>query len=206
MGFLLSLVIVLVPKVAVLSCKHEATIFPVMFLNWKIIYFFRVLVVNSVICSTGWPKPGFQFVLLNKTYCWHVLMFHLTKELSENRSRTKSQYYFSCFLASKHLRTQTQSELQTVQHISNCLCDVLQLMLVANEATGFLWPLGLQLSKDRNHKVNNLDFLFLSEAQEGDRAPSFKMLLFPPYCYYVSLEISLLNLQKVKTCPTWSKF
>lgn len=166
-----------------------------MILNWKIIYFFRFLVVNFIICTAGWPKPGFQFVLLNKTYCWHVLRFHLTNELSENRSRTKSQYYFSCLLASKHLRIQTQSELQTVQHISNCFCDVFQVMLVANEATGFLWPLCSCL---RTETVKSITVrLCFFEAQEGDRVPSFKMLLpIPtPHCYYVSLEIILLNLE-----------
>ena len=114
-----------------------ATIFPVMVLNWKIISFFRFLVANSIICTAGWPKPGFQFVLLNKTYCWHVLRFHLAIELGENRSRTKSQYYFSSLLASKHLRIQTQSELRTVQHFSNCFCDVFQVMFVTMKQLAF---------------------------------------------------------------------
>lgn len=99
---------------------------------------FIFLVVSSIICTAVWPKPvGFSICFASTTYCWLGLGFCLTNELSENRSRTRSQYHFSCLLASRHLRIQTQSDLQTVQHIFNWFCDALQAMSIGTSGTSF---------------------------------------------------------------------
>lgn len=123
------------PNSSSFTMLHRATIFPGLVLRWKVIYSFTFLVVSFIICTAAWPKPGrFSACFTNKTYCWHVQGLFLTNEFSENRSRTKSQYYFSCLLASKHIKIQTQIELQTVQHISDCFC----VASPGTTATGFL--------------------------------------------------------------------
>lgn len=78
--------------VAVLSWECATTIFPVTVLNWKVIYFFRFLVVNSVICTAVWPKPAFQFVLLIRhisgTFSHFVWQTSLVRTGAEQRVNT----------------------------------------------------------------------------------------------------------------------